>query len=69
MTQTELAQVFGQTKGNISHYESGQDLPPGKARELIDYAKTRGLEIDFDDIYAAPVGADATPSQPEAASA
>ena len=63
MTQTELAQVFGQTKGNISHYESGnQDLPVSVARQLIDYARTRGINLDFDAIYADPVGADNTPS-------
>ena len=65
LTQSELGDVFGQTKSNISQMETGNlDLSVANARKLIEFAKTRGMEINFDAIYAAPVGADHTP-QPE----
>lgn len=62
MTQRELADVFSQTASNVSHYECGkQELPPACARALIIEARKRGVEISFDDIYAASTG----PAQPE----
>lgn len=61
LTQTELGAVFGQTKSNISQMETGNlDLSVANARLLIEFAKTRGMEISFDTIYA---------PQPEAANA
>lgn len=52
MTQRELAEVFGQTSSNISHYENGkQDLPPVCARALIEAAQQRGRPLTFDEIY------------------
>lgn len=54
MTQRELAEVFGQTAANISHYENGkQDLPPVCARALIEAAHHRAQSLTFDEIYAA----------------
>ena len=63
MTQTDVAGVFGQTKSNVSHYETGkQELPPACARFLIEAARGRGREITFDEIYDVPkLGADDTP--------
>lgn len=52
MTQRQVADVFGQTASNISHYENGkQELPPACARALIAAAAALGREISFDDLY------------------
>lgn len=52
MTQRELADVFGQTASNISHYEMGkQELPPACARALISYAKDKNQALTFEEIY------------------
>lgn len=52
VTQQVLADGIGCTQGNIGHYERGQTIPPDAARRLIDFARKRGIELTFDDIYA-----------------
>lgn len=65
MTQRQVADLFGQTPANISHYENGnQDLPPKYARLLIDAAQVSGVSITFDDVYACPAASGET-AQPE----
>lgn len=52
MTQREMADVFGQTASNISHYEMGkQELPPACARALISYAQNKNEALTFEEIY------------------
>lgn len=51
MTQAELAAVIGCTQGNVGHYERGQTVPPEMARRLIRYARSKGLPIDWQDVY------------------
>lgn len=51
LTQAALAEGMGCTQGNVGHYEKGQTVPPEAARSLIAFAKTKGLEVSFDDIY------------------
>ena len=51
VTQQVLADAIGRTQGNIGHYEQGQTIPPKTARKLIAFAKSRGIELTFDDIY------------------
>jgi len=52
VTQAILADALGVTQGNISHYERGQTVPPDVAARLIEFAKSMGHQISFDDIYA-----------------
>lgn len=52
VTQQVLAEGLGCTQGNVGHYERGQTLPPDMAAKLIGFAKERGVDITFDDIYS-----------------
>ena len=52
VTQAALAVGIGVTQGNVSHYERGQTIPPDVARRLIDFARSQGLSLTFDQIYA-----------------
>lgn len=54
LTQAILAEGMGCTQGNVGHYEQGQTVPPDAARRLIAFAKTKGCELTFDDIYGDP---------------
>lgn len=58
LSQAELAAGIGVTQGNVSHYEKGQTVPPDVAARLITFARTRGLNLTFDDVYR-----DRAPSQ------
>ena len=59
VTQAEIATAIGVSQGNVSFYEKGQTVPPGVAAKLIEFAKTKGVDITYDDIYATPVQRDA----------
>lgn len=50
-TQAEVAAGIGVTQSNVSFYEGGQTVPPAVAGRLIEFAKSRGHVISFDDIY------------------
>ena len=66
MKQRELAEIFGKSAANISHYETGkQDLPPACARALIKAAQQRGRPLTFDEIYGTEKVSPATTAQPE----
>ena len=53
MTQAAVASVFGCTKSMVSQYERGTPIVPvGKAQKLIAEARSRGMNISYDDIYA-----------------
>jgi putative transcriptional regulator len=52
-TQQALAEGLGVSQGNVSFYERGQTVPPHVAERLITLAKLVGVEITFNDIYAA----------------
>lgn len=53
MTQAAIGAELGVTQANVSFYETiGQTVPPAVAGRLIELAKSRGLSITFDDIYA-----------------
>jgi putative transcriptional regulator len=52
VTQAELATALGVTQGSVSFYESGKTFPPEAARTLIEYARTKGVDLTFDAIYA-----------------
>jgi len=51
VTQSALAAGIGVTQGNVSHYERGQTIPPDVAAQIIVFARARGHDLTFDDIY------------------
>jgi transcriptional regulator with XRE-family HTH domain len=56
LTQQGVADLLGQSKASVSHYERGAyELPPDAARKLIAYAKGKGRVVTFNDIYEVPV--------------
>ena len=52
VTQSALALGMGCVQGNIGFYERGQTVPPARAKALIAFAKSRGVRIDYNAIYA-----------------
>lgn len=54
LSQQEIAEKLGVSQPNVSKIESGQiEVSPEIARNLIAYAKERGVSVSFDDVYAA----------------
>lgn len=51
LTQVALAEGIGCTQGNVGHYESGQMLPPDRAKALIDFAATHGVTLTMGQVY------------------
>ncbi|MDR1276398.1 MAG: helix-turn-helix transcriptional regulator [Candidatus Accumulibacter sp.] len=52
LTQALFAEELNCSQGNISHYEAERRLvPPSMAKKIIDFAKHRGFDLGFDDIY------------------
>ncbi len=52
LTQTDLANELGCTKGNISHYENGRrkaDLEV--CRQLVSFFNSNGIRVTIDDIF------------------
>ena len=41
------------TQGNVSFYAKGQTIPPKVAGKLIEFAKSKGHVITYDDVYGA----------------
>lgn len=53
VSQSELAAAIGVTQSAISQFEKDSATPsPDTVKKLIDFAKTRGVEVSFDSIYA-----------------
>ena len=53
MSQREFGAEICCTQGNVSHYEArGQRVPVDVAKSIIELAKTRGVQLSLDDIYA-----------------
>jgi len=52
VTQEAMAEALGCSQGNVSFYDKGQTVPPAAAGKLIAFAKTKGVELSFDDVYA-----------------
>lgn len=63
VTQAVMADGIGVTQGNVSFYEKGQTVPPQVAGRLIEFAKSRGLSITYDDVYGAPKAARRAPAK------
>lgn len=51
VTQKQLAEAMGCVQGNIPFYEKGRGLPHTKAKRLISFAASHGLELSFDNVY------------------
>ena len=51
VTQTALAEAIDCTQRNVGHYESGQMLPPDRAKALIDFAATHGVTLTMGQVY------------------
>lgn len=51
VTQAELAEALGVTQSNVSFYERGQAVPPPTAGKLIEFSRSRGLELSYDHVY------------------
>lgn len=51
VTQIELAKALGCSQANISNYRNGQSMPHRRAEVLIEFAATRGVQLDFNHIY------------------
>jgi DNA-binding XRE family transcriptional regulator len=64
LTQDQMAKILRVSQANISNYENAikpQTLPPKKASLLIAYAKSKGVELTYDKIYADQLEADHKP--------
>lgn len=53
VTQAAMAEAIGVTQANVSFYEKGQTIPPKVAGKLIEFAKSKGHVITYDDVYGA----------------
>lgn len=51
VSQAELGRVMGCSSQNVSFYEHGQSVPPGRAAKLIDFARTHGLRLCLEHVY------------------
>lgn len=51
-SQQEIADKLGISQPNVSKIESGQEVSPEIARNLISLAKEQGVSLTFDDVYA-----------------
>lgn len=51
VTQAELAAGLGRSQGNVAFYEKGQTVPPDVAKSLIVFARAKGHEVTYMDIY------------------
>lgn len=66
LTQAELAKALEMSQGNVAFYERGQTVPPHVARRLILFARARGCDLGYEDVYGA---LDTTPTAQEPAHA
>ncbi|CAB3784532.1 helix-turn-helix domain-containing protein [Pararobbsia alpina] len=56
VSQTELGAALKVTQSAISQYEKGEIVPnPEVVRKLVEFARSKGLDVSFDSIYA-PTG-------------
>lgn len=67
LSQGAMAKELGCTQGSISFYEVGKNDPtPDTAREIIAFARKRGLAIGFDHVYGAAEVPQLTPAPADA---
>lgn len=65
LTQAELAKALEMSQGNVAFYERGQTVPPHVARRLILFARGRGCDVGYEDIYGVLDGAEFVGKQPQ----
>ena len=51
VSQYEIATGMGCSQSNVCFYERGQTIPPDRARSLIYFARSKGLELTYEHIY------------------
>ena len=51
VTQAEMGAVLGVSQGNVSFYEKGQTVPPTVAAKLIEFSRSKGKVLSYDDVY------------------
>lgn len=52
-SQVQMGKAIGVSQSAVSQYEKGRATPsPDVVRRLIEFAKTRGVEVSFEWIYA-----------------
>lgn len=53
VSQTELGNAIGVSQSMVSQYEKGVSTPsPETAIKLIQFSRSRGVEVSFESIYA-----------------
>lgn len=66
LSQERLGGAIGMTQGNVSFIElDKQPVMPDTAAKLIEFARSRGLEIGYDHVYGAAELPPAPESEPE----
>lgn len=53
VSQAELGDALGVTQSNVSFYEKGQSVRPEIAERLIAFARKRGVNLSYDQVYGA----------------
>ena len=52
LTQTQLAELVGQTPGSISHYETANRVPDLEvAKKIVDVLISRGVPATIEDVF------------------
>ena len=51
VSQAVLARAMDCSAVNVLYYERGQQIPPERAKLLIEFANGKGLAITFDHVY------------------
>jgi putative transcriptional regulator len=51
VSQAEIGAALDVSQSNVSFYEKGQTVPPAVAAKLIEFARSRGLNITYDHVY------------------
>jgi putative transcriptional regulator len=54
LTQAEFGVGIGCSQGNVWQMENGQTVLPETARRIIAFAKTKGIDLTWDDVYGEP---------------
>lgn len=54
VSQGQIAEILGCNQSNVSGIERGQyAMSPAVAAKLIEFSRSRGLEISYDHVYGA----------------
>lgn len=65
LSQSALGALIGVTQGSVSFYENGAVVPPEVAARLIKAARAKGLQLNFDHVYAQLLAGEAAGQEPQ----